>query len=426
MNVRVLELYTPQAIRAELERVGADSSVSPARVNEQLARAQFHIVKFSRASLPLARLLYQELTIEGGQVVTAPRLEHVGEGETDVLLCATAYQFNHLLVRLRWQPSDDASSRTRPSWGILRDDASELQLLADDIERALDAFVSTPPSLELGITCFDWSRTCVMGILNVTPDSFSGDALVDQTATEAETAARALQRAREHIANGADILDIGGESTRPNATPVPLETEMERVIPILRILGNEISTPLSIDTSKAKIADAALEAGAHLINDVTGLRGDPEMKRVIASHNAPVVIMHNWLQFERPTRLTDLLGVMLDELRAQIDTALDAGIAEKNILIDPGLGFGKTANENLEILNRLGEFRVLGFPILIGPSRKGFIGKTLDVPSDQRLEGTAAAISIGIARGANMIRVHDVKEMTRVARMTDAINSSTT
>lgn len=402
LSVRVLQVHTPHEIRAELERVGADSSVLPQTLTEHTARAQFHIVKLERVPLALARFLYQELVMEGGQVVTAPRLEHVGESTTDVLLCATRYQFNHLVVRLRWQPSE------------------ELQLLADNIERALERLLSPPPVLKIGGAVFDWQRTYVMGILNVTPDSFSGDALLTPNASEAETIARVVQRARALVNDGADLLDIGGESTRPNAALVDAETEMARVLPVLRALKNELHAPLSIDTSKAIVADAALRAGAQLVNDVTGLRGDAEMKRVVAAHNAPIVIMHNWLRGERPAQVRDVLGAVMDELRAQIDAALNAGIAEKNVIVDPGLGFGKTPPENLQILNRVGELRAFGFPILIGPSRKGFISKILDVPVNERVEGTAAAVSVGILRGAHLVRVHDVRMMARVARMTDA------
>ena len=230
-----------------------------------------------------------------------------------------------------------------------------------------------------------------------------------------------LQRARELVNDGADMLDIGGESTRPHAIPVAVEIEMQRVLPIVRALINEIRVPLSIDTSKAMVADAALNAGAQLVNDVTSLRGDADMKRVVATHNAPVVLMHNWLKHARPQNVKDSIGVIIHELQTQIQAALDAGIAEQNILVDPGLGFGKTFEENLEILNRLAEFRALGRPILIGPSRKGFITKATGVEIHERDDGTAAALAIGILRGANIVRVHNVKMMSRVARMTDAI-----
>lgn len=398
--VRVLQLQTPDEIRVELERVGADSAL-----DEKIARAQFQVLKLTAVSLTLARLLYQELVMEGGQVVTAPRLEHVGEGVSDVLLCATRYQFNHLLVRLRWQPDE------------------ELQLLADEIERALDRFLSPQPALALGSHVFDWTRTVIMGIMNVTPDSFSGDALIQSGQSETGLVRSSVERARTLVANGADILDLGGESTRPDALPVPLETELQRVMPIVRALKQEFAMPLSIDTSKATVARTALEAGVHLVNDVTGLRGDPEMKHVVAAHNAPIVLMHNWLARGRPAQVADVIGVILDELRTQIDTALTAGIAQKNIVIDPGIGFGKTTTENLEILKRLAEFRVLGFPILIGPSRKGFISKATGVALNERDDGSLAAVVIGILHGANLVRVHDAQAAARAARMTNAIQT---
>jgi dihydropteroate synthase len=395
--VRVLQINTPQAVRAELERVGADLSLSGL-----LARAEFFWIKVERVSLALARFLYQELEIEGGQVVTPPRLEHVGEDETDALLCATRYQFNHLLVRLRWQPSE------------------ELQLLSDNLERALDQFTNPPPALVLRDTRFDWNaRTYIMGILNLTPDSFSGDALMQSGDTEAQTIARAVARAKQLVNDGADLLDIGGESTRPHAVPVDAQTELQRVLPVVRALQNEIAVPLSIDTSKAKVADAALDAGALLVNDVSGMR-DADMARVVAAHGAAVVLMHN----RKLDALADTLRAVVDELRILDERAQDAGIAPSRILLDPGLGFGKSPAQNLELLNRVGELRAFGHAILIGPSRKGFISKAIGVPADERVEGTAAAIAIAIARGANMARVHDVKMMARIAHMTDAIQAT--
>ena len=394
VELRVLQLHTPAQIRAELVKVGADSSLA-----EQCARAAFLIVKVERASLSLARFLYQELVMEGGQVVTAPRLAHAGEGETDVLLCATRYQFNHLLVRLRWQPH------------------AELQLLADRMERALDAFVALPPALVLGDARLDWTRTYVMGILNITPDSFSGDGLIQPGDDAAQWTARAVERARGLIAAGADVLDIGGASTRPGASMTDAETERARVLPVVRAL-REMRVPLAIDTSNARVAAEALDAGASLVNDVTGLRGDVEMARAIAERGAAVVIMHNGAP---QARARDFAGALLADLRAQMERALAAGVDAGRILLDPGLGFGKTTAQNLEMVNRLGELRALGCALLIGPSRKGFISKATGAATDERAEGTAAAITLGIARGANMVRVHDVAMMVRVVKMADAM-----
>lgn len=396
--VRVLQA-NPSVLRAELERVGAES------LPEQLARAILRVVKLENASLALARLLYQELTMEGGTVITSARLAHVGEGGTDVLLCATRYQFERLSTRLRWQNDD------------------ELDLLVDALDRALDRYDSHPPALALGEQLFAWgTRTYIMGILNLTPDSFSQDGLIRQGEAEADTVARVLARAHELVEAGADILDVGGESTRPGAEEIDPEIEKARVLPALRILTRDLNTPIAIDTRHAPVADAALEAGAQLVNDVTGLRGDPDMKRVVRAQDAAVVLMHNWLQGTRSqTPPGDVLGGIIQDLASQVELAVDAGIRADSIMIDPGLGFGKTTQENLKLLNRLGEFKRLGRPILIGPSRKGFISKATDVPEDAREQGTAAAIALGIARGADMVRVHDVRAMARVARMADAI-----
>jgi dihydropteroate synthase len=258
-----------------------------------------------------------------------------------------------------------------------------------------------------------------MGILNITPNSFSGDALMQPGDTPEQSTARALARAQQLVADGADILDIGGESTHPAAEPIGAALELARVLPVMKALARGVRVPLSIDTYKSEVARAALDAGAQLVNDVWGLQRDPEMRRVVAQADAVVVIMHHWshAQPERVGFISDIIR----ELRGQVELALDAGIKAENIWIDPGLGFGKTLEQNLAMIDRLIEFKSLGFPILIGPSRKGFISHTLQVPVEERVEGTAAAIALGIARGADVVRVHDVKAMARVAKMSDAI-----
>jgi dihydropteroate synthase len=285
-----------------------------------------------------------------------------------------------------------------------------------------------------------------MGILNVTPDSFSGDGLIvreqgapaDQpidgaAGIEMVDNPAALAVARQMVAAGADILDVGGESTRPGAQPVGTEVEIARVVPLIQSLSAELDVLISIDTYKAAVARAALEAGADLVNDVWGLKADPDLAAVVAQCHVPVILMHNrssWANAEVRARLggryigmpyQDLIGDIQRELLESIDLAHAAGIPDEHILLDPGIGFGKTVEQNLELLDRLGAFRALGYPLLVGPSRKSFIGYTLDLPPDQRLEGTAAAVAIAIARGADIIRVHDVGFMVKVARMTDAM-----
>jgi dihydropteroate synthase len=291
--------------------------------------------------------------------------------------------------------------------------------------------------LTIGSKTFDWgARTVVMGILNITPDSFSGDGLLApaQAGEAGEDLGAALEQAGRFLAAGAEILDIGGESTRPGAKTVTADEECERVLPVIRALRKEFPDVLiSIDTYKATVAAEALQAGANLVNDVWGLRADPGLAAVAAKYGAPVILMHNrskpanaQAQEQLGGRYVgmeykNLLEDVKNELLESVALARAAGIPAGRIILDPGIGFGKTVEQNLELLNRLDEIRALGFPILLGPSRKSFIGYTLNLPPDQRVEGTAAAIAVGIVRGADIVRVHDVEMMARVAKMTDAI-----
>ena len=262
-----------------------------------------------------------------------------------------------------------------------------------------------------GPLTFEWgSRTYVMGIVNVTPDSFSGDGL-------AHDASAALEQALRFQAEGADIIDVGGESTRPGHTPVEAEEEIGRVVPVIRRLASRLQVPVSVDTYKHEVAREAVAAGASMINDVWGLKRDPALAELAASEGVPIVLMHN----QSGTTYADLLPDVLSSLRASMDVALGAGVPPENIILDPGVGFGKTAEHNLELLRRLSELTALGRPLLVGTSRKSTIGLVLDLPVEERLEGTAATVALAIANGADIVRVHDVKAMTRVARMSDAV-----
>lgn len=286
--------------------------------------------------------------------------------------------------------------------------------------------------MRAGGRSFTWGeRTYIMGILNITPDSFSGDGLLGAPGGGAFEAA--MQQAARFVVAGVDILDVGGESTRPGAQPVSAEEELGRVIPVIRALVERFDVPVSVDTYRAVTAQAALEAGAHIINDIWGFQADPDLAKVAAKGQAPVILMHNrssWASAQVKERLggryvgipyEDLLADVRRELLESVALARAAGIPDEDIILDPGIGFGKTTEQNLELLDRLDEIRELGYPVLLGPSRKSFIGYTLNLPPDQRLEGTAAAVAIGIARGADIVRVHDVEFMSRVARMSDAI-----
>ncbi len=287
------------------------------------------------------------------------------------------------------------------------------------------------PFLQIGSFTFNWgSRTYVMGILNVTPDSFSGDGII----AKGDAVNTAVEQAREFLAYGADILDVGGESTRPGSAPVNAEEEMERVIPVIRaVKQNFPEAIISIDTYKAQVAEEAIKAGAQIVNDVWGLRADDGLALIAAKYKTPVILMHNRsnpASVEVREKLggayagsqyKNLIEDVKQELLESAALAKQAQIAESHIILDPGVGFGKTREHNLELINRLDQIRELGYPVLLGTSRKSFIGFTLDLPADQRVEGTAATVAVGITRGADIIRVHDVKEMTRVAKMTDAI-----
>lgn len=280
---------------------------------------------------------------------------------------------------------------------------------------------------ELGVTkCggteFRWGeRTYVMGIINVSPDSFSGDGLssLDEVAAQAQ----------RFVSEGADILDIGGESTKPGAPPVPVDEEIRRVIPAIERLAKEVAIPLSVDTYKSPVAELALKAGAALINDQWGLKRDPKLAELAARYNAPIILMSNQRDkggydagIKRDiAHYDDLMKEVTSSLANSIQQAIKLSVPRKNIIIDPGIGFGKSWRQELEIIRRLDELKTLDRPILIGPSRKSFISMVLNLPPGERVEGTAAAVAIGISRGADIVRVHDVQQMVRVCRLSDAI-----
>lgn len=261
------------------------------------------------------------------------------------------------------------------------------------------------------------SRTHIMGILNVTPDSFSdgGKYLIPELAIE-----RGIQMAEY----GADIIDIGAESTRPGAEPISIEVELQRIIPVLEGLLKQVAVPISVDTYKSSVAETVLKIGANMINDISGLRFDPKMKEVVSKFQVPVVIMHIKGQprnMQQNPYYDDLISEIYGYLAESIQLAELAGIKREKIIVDPGIGFGKRLSDNYEILRRLDEFKKLDCPILIGPSRKSFIGNVLELPPDQRLEGTIAAVAIGIQNGAHIVRVHDVQEVSRACRIIDIL-----
>jgi dihydropteroate synthase len=292
---------------------------------------------------------------------------------------------------------------------------------------------SRPAPTRIGPATFRWGeRTFVMGILNVTPDSFSGDGLLDAAGGHTtipptahvdpldpvDPVEVAVALGRRMVAEGADILDIGGESTRPGHEPVALDEERRRVVPVVAALRDALpDTPLSIDTTKPAVAEAALAAGADLINDVWGVGDDDALARLAADHGVPLVVMHNRAE----PRYTTFLPELIADLQRALERALRLGVRWDDLIVDPGFGFGKTAEHNLELMRDLDRLRMLGRPILLGTSRKSTLGRILDLPADQRLEATIATTALGIAGGVDLVRVHDVEPNLRAARITDAI-----
>ncbi|QOS98589.1 dihydropteroate synthase [Brevibacterium sp. JNUCC-42] len=276
-----------------------------------------------------------------------------------------------------------------------------------DQEHSLTTFTS--------LSCGTYSlplheRTLIMGILNVTPDSFSDGGRYNQLD-------EAMRHAEKLVKDGADIIDVGGESTRPGFQLVSAEQELERVMPIIERLSRDIDVPISVDTYKARVADEALRAGAHIINDVWGAKKDPEMAAVAAKWNVPIILMHNREQMG----YEDFFPDYIRDIQESIRLALTSGVSEEKIVLDPGIGFAKTLQQNLETMRRLDDLVALGYPVLLGTSRKSMIGKVLDLPVEERLEGTIATVALGIEKGCHIMRVHDVKAIKRTAMMMDAM-----
>ncbi len=404
-NPRVLSGLNQDELAEEFKKI----NVSPEGIEIMKEKGEFLLVKVDGLSPQAANILKQEMLAKGGEVAVG--WEHARlQGEPGpAIIMGTRAQYRRLLAILPRQPFS-------------------LPDLAQELAAVLEAYNRPPASLTVKGREFLWGRrTYIMGIINLTPDSFSQDGLHK----EADPVDAALRQAERFMEEGADILDIGGESTRPGTAgnyfstgPAPsggeavsAEEEIKRICPVIKRLAKLSPLPLSVDTYKAAVARAALEAGADMINDIWGLQRDPEMAAVVARFQAPVIVVHN----KRGAVYGDLMGEITEFLRQSIRLAEAAGLPREKIIVDPGIGFGKTYENNLEILARFEELRALGRPVLLGTSRKSVIGLTLDLPVTDRLEGTAATVAVGITKGADIIRVHDVKEMARVARMTDAI-----
>jgi len=391
-NMRVIEIKNQNQARKEVETVRCDPGGAAIMSN----KAAFKTIKVENVISKAALILKQTFLSKGGEASVSRGAADYSDPYTDVLLSGTLKHFKQCIPQLKVQP-----------WGLKK--------LAEELEAVIAADEKFPQrTYKLGEHTLTISpeKTLVMGILNFTPDSFSDGGKFNNLDA-------ALKHVEQMIRDGADIIDIGAESTRPYGShKITAEEELERLMPVLEKVLDISSIPISIDTYKAGVAREALKAGAHIVNDIWGLQHDSEMANVAAQYNAPVIAMYNQgaVDYQR-----DIMSHMLEFLRRSIAIGESAGISSDNFIVDPGIGFVKKVSDNFVIMSRLDELRSLGCPVLLGTSRKRFIGETLDAPADDRIEGTAATVTLGIAKGANIIRVHDVKEMARVTRMTDAM-----
>lgn len=395
-DVRILAIESEHDISAEMERIG----VFPEGIDIMKKKGIFHVILLKDLSSKQAVIVKQEALSKGGEAAVSAKVASLTGDITDVLLMGTTEQ----LLRI--------------SKGLMRQyfDLPEIGKKISQVLSAKEA--SGDKTLRLGRhSLILGAKTYVMGILNITPDSFSDGG-------EHETTDLAVEHAWSLVKQGADIIDIGGESTRPGSDPVPTEEEIRRVIPVIKRLGQDFPIPISVDTYKSEIAEAAIAAGAHMINDISSLSMDPRLGEVVAKAGVPIVLMHmkgRPKDMQKNPEYESVVSEVIKSLLTAADEAKNYGISNDNILIDPGIGFGKTRIHNLELLRKLKELKNLGYPVVLGTSRKAFIGKTLGLSTGDRIEGTAATVALAVASGIDIVRVHDVKYMARVARMADAI-----
>lgn len=380
-----------QEAKSFLQAIGVDGGAYA----YLLPKALYRCIKLKQIPCRAANIIKQEMLSKGGEAaVNRDALSF--DGFTDVLLMGSLKHYRLLLEKLRLQPFG------------LKQLAAEIQSILDGMEGSLAELpLSGGKSLAIG------TRTLIMGILNVTPDSFTDGGKFMQKD-------KAVERALEMREQGADIIDVGGASSRPGSQIIPEDEEIKRVLPVVEELVKE-DLLISVDTFRAGVARVCLEAGAHIINDISRLQLDPKLLPVIIARQAPVILMHNRLQFDQAKPYDDIISDIVSDLQSSIRQAVDAGLEEKRIIIDPGIGFGKTPAQSRLLIKRLAEFKSLGKAILIGASRKSFIGHTLGREVDERLEGSLAVAVMSIMNGANIIRVHDVRESKEAALICDAV-----
>lgn len=389
-NARSLTIDTSKHAQEALSQIGCQAQGLKIMVPKSI----FKVIKLEGLLAKEANLLKQTFLAKGGEVAIAKGCADLSIMKSDVLVCATLKQYQAALIQLKNQP-----------WG--------LPAIASEIEKVLQGTINDVSRSYSFSTCqlrLQSYHTSIMGILNLTPDSFSDGGKFNHLEA-------ALAHMRQLVGDGADIIDLGAESTRPyGSSLVSAEEETQRLLPVLKEIVKQCPVPISIDTYKASVAEEALQAGAHILNDIWGLQGDSHMAEVAATYHVPIVIMHN---SHSPDYKTDIMGEIIRFLHNSIEIGLKAGMDFSQFIVDPGIGFAKTPAQNLVVMSRLDELKTLGCPILLGTSRKRFIGEVLNVPVEDRVEGTGATVAVGIMRGAQIVRVHDVKPIARIAKMTD-------
>lgn len=392
--IRFLNITNAKDAIHEMGKVGVD----PTGLKLMKGKALHFNLKVEGIQPRMANLLKQEMLSLGGDVALNRKGIDCTTQSTDAILMGTEKQFEKLILKLTQYP--------------------ELQSIGESLKETVKNVTKNYYVLSCRKQKFLLGKkTLIMGILNVTPDSFSNGGLyLDKE--------RAVEHGLRMVEEGADMIDIGGESTRPGAKPIDINEELERVIPVIQTLSKKITIPISIDTYKSDLAQRAIDAGAEIINDISGLNFDPSMAKVAAKEDIPIILMHirgTPETMQKDIHYDSIFSEIILYLKGSIQKAVNAGVDPKKIIIDPGIGFGKTLNDNLIIIKNLKEFKILGKPILLGTSRKSFIGKLLNAEPKDRLEGTLSSIAIGVLNGAHIIRTHDVLQAKRAIAIADAI-----
>lgn len=400
--MRIFSFNGGDEVRKAMREIGVD----PCGIKIMLPKAVTFLIRLDAVSNIAANILKQEMLSLGGDVAIARGALTGKTKKTACLIIGQSCQLRSLTRKLKLQPFG-------------------LRKLADELNSNIKKYTRNNFILSLRKGSLNFNgKVYVMGAINLTPDSFSGDGLYSLNSNDYP--GLALKKAEMMLKDGADIIDLGGESSRPGARNISVKEEIKRVLPVLKKLAKNITAPISIDTTKAEVAQAALDSGAQIINDISGLR-DKRMVKVAARNKAAVIIMHmpgKPVNMQNKIAYKSLIEDIIFWLKNAVDSAEFSGIKPDKIIIDPGIGFGKTSGQNLEIIKRLADFKILGKPLLIGPCRKSFIGKILEAKPQERTIGTLASCLMAVERGANIVRVHDVKEVTQALKMAAAIRNS--